>query len=161
MTDSVLVHIYTGRIDKVSNVKAVVCSTDMHFGTTGYISRALGDAFGEKYRNNYSKMKAKENHNATLGHVYTCETGAVNPPYVMHLAMKSLLCGNEEELKYYRKGLFNLFSKAEKRQFGEIAVPLLGTGKLSLQYKRENCMFTITLSGVICKQCRSSLNDLV
>lgn len=146
VNESVRVHIYKGSIDKVVNVKAVVCSTDTSFGTTGYISRAFKEAFGEKYRNNFNKMKAKENHNATLGHVYTCETGSIYAPYVMHLAMKSLLTGYDQELKDYRLGLFNLFNKAEKRQFGEVALPLLGTGK----HERENCMFSITLSEVLC-----------
>lgn len=135
VNDSVKVHIYKGSIDKVINVMAVVCSTDISFGTTGYISKAFQDAFGEKYRNNFNKMKAKANYNATLGYVYTCETGSVYAPYVMHLAMKSLLTGKNQELQDYKMGLFNLFNKAEKRQFGEIALPLLGTGKLlSLQY---------------------------
>lgn len=137
VNDSVMVHIYTGKIDEVTDVKAVVCSIDDRFGTNGYIATAFQHAFGEKYRNNFNKMKTKENYRATLGYVYTCETGSIYAPLVMHLAMKSLLTGYEQELKDYKKGLFNLFNRAEKRQFGEIAIPLLGTGKLSFQYENE------------------------
>ena len=133
VNDSVKVHLYTGKIDKVTDVDAVVCSTDTGFGTNGYIVKAFHEAFGEKYKRNFNKMK-KEKSQATLTYVYICETGSVTAPYVMHLAMKPLVYGNGEELKEYKKGISNTLNKAEQKKFSKIALPLLGTGEyLSVQ----------------------------
>ena len=128
VNDSLKVHIYTGKIDKVADVDAVVCSIDTGFGTNGYIVRAFRDAFGEKYRNNFDKMKVRERNLGTNNYVYTCETGSVYAPYVMHLAMKPLLQGSQDELREYKTGINNLLNRAEKKGFAKIAVPMLGTG---------------------------------
>ena len=125
---SLKVHIYTGKIDRVQDVDAVVCSIDLGFGTNGYIVKAFREAFGEKYRYNFDKMKRDENYRATVNYVYTCETGSVYAPYIMHLAIIPLSTGSRDELRQYRKGITNILNKADKKRFGKIAVPLLGTG---------------------------------
>ena len=130
---SLKVHIYTGKIDKVENVDAVVCSIDTYFGTNGYIVKAFREAFAKNYRDNFDKMKARERNFATNNYVYTCDTGSVTVPYIMHLAMNPLATGSTYELQEYKKGITNILNKAEKRRFGKIAVPLLGTGKALLQ----------------------------
>ena len=136
---SLKVHIYTGKIDRVEFVDAVVCSIDTGFGTNGYIVKAFRDAFGEKYKYNFDKMKDRERSLGTNNFVYTCETGSVYARNVMHLAMTPLLRGSKDELREYKTGISNLLNKAERKGFSKIAVPLLGTGMymLSIWYKQQ------------------------
>ena len=134
INDSVKVHVYTGKIEKVEDVDAVICGTDTYFGTNSYIARAFLQEFGDKYKRNFDKMKSKERNTAVLSYVYVCESGSLKGTRVMHLAMKPVMNGDRDELQDYKKGLSNIFRRAEKWKFGKIALPLLGTGKFCLCY---------------------------
>ena len=134
INDSVKVRVYTGKIEKVEDVDAVICGTDTSFGTSSYIAKAFLQEFGDKYKRNFDKMKAKAGYIATNSYVYVCESGSRKATNVMHLAMKPVMHGNRDELQDYKKGLSNIFHRAEKWKFGKIALPLLGTGKLCLCY---------------------------
>ena len=132
INDSVKVHVYTGKIEKVEDVDAVICGTDTTFGTSSYIARAFLQEFGDKYKRNFDKMKSKAGYLATNSYVYVCESGSRKATNVMHLAMKPVMYG--DELQDYKKGLSNIFHMAEKWKFAKIALPLLGTGKSYLSY---------------------------
>lgn len=130
-----VVKVFKGEIAKATGIDAIVCGMkEGKFGleSVGYIADTLKKIGGSQYESKLKKKLGKlgKARNKTDATIFKCKGGNLKVKHVIHVAMKSVVNADVEEIAEYQHVMFSVFEKAKEWDFERIILPLIGTGEL-------------------------------